>query len=433
LDGPETEAQWDECRKSLGEAGCTYLERHKECFELYGNDTSPGFMQVPNLEKSPNATLDKLDFGLAAGSNVTLFDHGASPDGREHSPGWCALMLLTSQCFSPGGTIGTTRWRGRWTTQTGKKPKGPGTSEHAPALEGGALHVIVRRENLLDTIHQNLLTKELVARIPRGRPVWERMPEGADDAGCQEIVSSYLGRLVPLSRAIKLEPGSRSFTLVDGLSYPKLPESREPWAPVQRRKNNDFAYTRIDLSRHPWRELGSVLMYSSSMKEGGPLTLIHLRERAENTEEIDLWTGGLSVDKAKVRDYGEWVFRLPVSLMGSTEIAKYQDGVELAMKGEWSLKKQGVYTYWKDLMVDKPSDLESKAASIYWAELDRNYRVLIDAANNPQKSIYDDWRKTIYRSMHYAYNLSCPHDTPRQIRAFARGQRSMRLPGKKSG
>jgi hypothetical protein len=192
------------------------LENRFDRFELFGERP---FLQVPSLERKRNAVCDKLDFGLSAGNNTTLYDQAAVPSGRSHESGWLALMLLTYQCFSPGGLIGENTWGG---VGTGR------TSEHAPCIEGSPQHLILRGDTLLHTLHLNLMTRKQIASLPNaewGEPVWDNPPTGS---GMQQgHATSYLSRLVPMPRAIRaqaqeLQPaffaGTRSRYIVDKLA-----------------------------------------------------------------------------------------------------------------------------------------------------------------------------------------------------------------------
>ncbi len=109
-------------------------------------------------------------------------------------------MLLTYQCFSPGGRIGVAEWNDAPTV-------GEGSSDHAPCVAGGMLHALLRGDSLLDTVHRNLMTRWQADRFfgerSWGKPVWEMMPERPDDSTAERnATSSYLGRLVPLARSI---------------------------------------------------------------------------------------------------------------------------------------------------------------------------------------------------------------------------------------
>jgi len=428
LDGPDDEEDWVACQSRIVPKALEYLDRNRDSFNLYAEGNEGAFLQVPNLEPTDNAVIDKLDFGLAAGNNATLFDHEANPAGRQLSQAWQALGLLTYQCFSSGGRIGVTRWHGVWTTKNGKKPKGSGTSEHAPCLDGGPLHTIVRSRNLGTTIHANLLSKEVVSDMPSpnwGLPVWEAMPSGASDSGL--LIDSYLGQLVPIARAIRLSPTSRKITICNGLSYPKFPETRMPSTTVVPKKDGSPAYLRIDLAKHPWRELASLLSASGSRMEGRALVLHHLRP--ESADIVDIWTGGLAADKGKVLDYAEWSFTLPLSMLGEVELQTYQKGTEMANNATNALGA-AVSTYCDDLKLTDPKTQQKKnvvATGLFWSRLDNRYGILIDTITERTGLLGKEWYHEVREALYAAFEQACPHETPRQIRAYAKGSQRLRL------
>ncbi len=418
LDGPEDEKEWFSAKNTLGKHVIIYLEKWKGAFELYG---SVPFLQAINIEPLDNATLDKLDFDLSAGNNSVLFDHEATPSGRSHPSEWCVLMLLTFQCFSPGGLIGTTLWGGNKTTKT---------SEHAPAIEGSMLHTYIRGENLLITVWMNLITKEMVGKFPGmtfGRPIWEdeNIQKGSVVAA-KDSTQSYLGRLVPLSRAVALDQEKNTFTLSNGLSYPKLPVQREPCATVVRRgtgNNEKDMYISVNLSRHPWRELMAVLSLKQTAMIGGAACLQHLFYI--KSDRVDIWTGGMAADKGKILDVAEWNFSLPVEMLNTSPLLIYEKGVELARKGESSLR--GAVKAWhKEMAVDSKNISYEKALVKYWAELDQHYLVLIHCVSESEP-LNQKWYSIIRRAMDSAFSEACPHTTPRQIQAFARAGKNLRL------
>ncbi len=418
LDGPEDEESWFVSRGRIIENVTAYLKQWHGVFDLYGKKP---FLQATHIEPLNNATLDKLDFNLSAGNNPTLYDHGADPSGRSHTASWCAMFLLTFQCFSPGGLIGTTSWGGKVTTRT---------SEHAPAIEGSSLHTFIRGEDLLTTIWMNLLTKTMVEALPGmtfGRPIWEnsKISKGDLDA-VSSSTESYLGRLVPLSRAIALHPGKLTFTLANGLAYPKLPAQREVAATVVRRgkgKNERDMYIAVNLSRHPWRELASVLSLKRALVAGGALCLTHLRHI--KSDRVDIWTGGMAADKGKILDVAGWNFSLPTELLNETELLIYEKGVDLARRGEFGMK-EAVKAWHLALAVDPKSISYEKAQIFYWSELDKRYEVLINCVNE-STSLDQKWFSVIRRTMDAAFSHACPHTTPRQILAFAKARQKLRL------
>jgi CRISPR system Cascade subunit CasA len=437
LDGPQDEDDWQGCRGRIIPAALDYLQRHRACFELFGEGA---FLQVPNLEENPKPLLDKLDFGTASNAS-TLYDHAAVPEGRLRSPAWSALMLLTFQCFSPGGTIGIARWNGKWTSSTGKD-KGPDSSENAPCLSGSPLHIILRGKDLIATIHMNLLSKALIRSLPNatwGHPCWESMPQGAGDPAVEDLSRSYLGRLVPLARAIKLRPGRRRITLANGMRYPKISEYREPGAIVimpRSEKKTEPMYLRLDPNKHPWRELCSILALDTNRAGGGALVLHHLT-RLERADTFDLWAGGLAANKAKLEDTAEWELSLPMKMIWSAALKKYENGVMLAKRGQRCLGN-AISEYFKDLKLTaftrsdtssraQRSRVIAKAGIWYWHALDARYIVLVEAAADPTRHLGDEWYEIVYSAMNRAYENACAHTNPRQLRAFAKGSQQLRL------
>jgi CRISPR system Cascade subunit CasA len=294
------------------------------------------------------------------------------------------------------------------------------------------MHLIVRGERLLDTLHYNLLTKEQVKSLPNtewGKPVWDTFPKSQGSESARVLTRSYLGRLVPLSRAILLNHESQDLTLVNGLSYPKLPASRETMAAVVvRGRGGDqrLAYIGIDLSRHPWRELESLLNLER-MEEigGGALALENIAKLSQPT--VDFWVGGMSANRGKIEDVAEWNLSLPLKLLYSAQIIKYQKGVGLAKQGDVSLRN-AVRAYAGYLKLDDKvsKGLRAKVNVAYWTTLDSDHKMLVDAACEPSAEL-EGWRSHLIRTMNGAYRDACPHETPRQIQAYALGQREIRI------
>jgi hypothetical protein len=116
LDGPEDEDDWRTCRERIVSKSLAYLESRCDRFELFGERP---FLQVKDLKLTLKMTLDKLDVGLAAGNNATLFDQAAYPHGRQHEPGWIALQLLTFLNYAGSHKVTENRWGGQPTGANG--------------------------------------------------------------------------------------------------------------------------------------------------------------------------------------------------------------------------------------------------------------------------------------------------------------------------
>jgi CRISPR system Cascade subunit CasA len=221
VEGPATYEDWCNLPKALPVAASSYLAKWRDCFDLWSEDKP--FLQLPGLrytqaDRKLNMA-SKLDFAAAAGSNSCLFDNSfdqAIP--RTYRDAELALRLLTYQCFSPGGLIGIVNWRGH---ASGMEKK----SEAALYGVDGAWHAIVQRPTLLHTLIFNLPTRAQVADqgwTNWGKALWEQMPQGYEDhAAICNATRSYLGRLIPLSRSILLNPDRKHLVLGNGLSYPR--------------------------------------------------------------------------------------------------------------------------------------------------------------------------------------------------------------------
>lgn len=410
LDGPTDDNEWKSCLPRIIPESLAYLEKWHDSFNLYGKNA---FLQPTGVIKVDNATLDKLDFGLSSGNNDKLFDHEAVPEGRTWPDHWCALMLLTYQNFSPGGLIGTTKWNN---VETSSK------SSHSPCIASSMLHSILIGNSVLATIHLNLLTKHKINTNPNmlwGVPIWEKPPKASEDAS----IYTFLGRLVPFSRNIHLSENSNNITLVDGLKYPILDIIREPMATVRLNNKNENTYVPVSLNRHPWRELVSILnMPFSGNKTGGFLALENLN--CAKIEQVDLWTGGLVADKAKLIDTAEWIFSLPLSAIGDSMLSNYEKGVELAKKAESTIYSS-TKSYSSDLNTD--NKFSSTAKTFFWSILDTKYEILMNASSSATKDDFMEWYKTILSAMKAAYDKTCPRITPRQIQAYAVGKNKLVL------
>ncbi len=465
LDGPADKDDWKACHSKIAPAALDYFRRWHKAFELLGD--GPRFLQVEGLKKpavkdndEEGNSVSKLDLALATGNNSTLFDNGGGSD-REFLPAHLALMLLTFQCFSPGGTIGVALWNGLptlgWSSYPAVKP---GQSNHAPCLPRSMLHSFLRGDTLADSVHLNLLGKYVVesafGQKKWGLPVWECLPKSPDDkTAIANATDTYLGRLVPISRAVRLENDGRSMLLANALTYPAYPEAREPSSTIIIR-NEDGQPTRAilggSLGRAPWRELHSLTVKRiGSDTPGGPLAL----ENLEPASSADLWIGALVTDKKKaalILDTVEAVFHIPAAMLDADRNSQrvYEEGVKHSERAEYRLYKaistyrlametseadlDGIYRRLASLKKterDRLRSLSAKATAQFWTDIEQAVSQLLDLAADPTqlgaKNEWHntDWGKAVWAAMRAAYEHACPHDTPRQMRAYALGMNTL--------
>jgi len=421
LDGPADESEWETCQPLIQPRVRDYLIKWKSAFELFGDGHR--FLQVPNLKPSKeddegNAAT-KLDLALATGNNSTLFDNFAGEERALHAAR-TAINLLTFQCFSPGGRIGVAKWNG-------KDTMGNGSSNHAPCTPSSMVHTFILGDSLLTTIQRNLLTKESsmynYGTDRWGKPVWE-MPckHDGDKAAQTNATQTYLGRLVPLSRAIRLHEGGLGLILANGLDYPIYPAFREATATIIKRKD-ELGVLPTSTARSLWRQLSAISVQRRAGTDAacGPLALSHVF----NSTDTTLWVGALVTDKAKIEDVVDSTYSLPSGMFTDLGRAAYEQGVAHAEEREGVLI-QAVKVYAVTLKLGTPAyDL---ARQQFWTRVEQHLTTLFDLARNP--NLVADlpnsaWGKAVAAAARDAYEQSCPRQTPRQIQAYALGLRKL--------
>lgn len=448
LDGPDDYDDWRDCRDRIRTAGPTYLELWKQAFDLFTNEQP--FLQTKDLEKpltkrganDDEKSASKLDIVLASGNNATLFDNSGGSQ-RSFGASELALMLVTFQCFSACGTIGVALWYGKPTIGWNSYPTvRPGQSAHAPCLSGNMLHAYVRGRDLLDTLCSNIITKEQAGRIygpdSWGRPIWEFMPtDPMDKDAVHNATKTYLGRLIPLSRAVRLQNEGHSVVLANGLEYPAYPEWRDAAATIvtgtdSLKKEQSRRAISASLEKSLWRELHALTVIGAEKDgNGGPLALRNL----PGDKDFDLWAGGLiAAGNGKLIDTVESVFHVPSAMLNEPSQKVYEEGVQLAERVGSRLRR-AVSAYHKELgdnldrseMRTRRNRIQAKATSRFWTEIENAVPQLLVIAEQPSalglKGQWGstEWSKGIWRTARRAYEHACPNGTPRQMRAYSLG------------
>ncbi|WP_308599303.1 type I-E CRISPR-associated protein Cse1/CasA [uncultured Desulfovibrio sp.] len=438
---PEDYDAWEGLRETLPQAVPDYLGQWRDAFGLF-HPQKP-FLQVAGLcSASASGELtpcSKLDFSLATGSNSTLFDHAALAE-RTFAPEWLALNLLTYQMFSLGGLIGSVRW--------GDKTTGRSSCD-GPCAPGSMLHTFLRRDALLDTIHANLLSEEELHDYQRlgegwqGRPLWERPPRDLDDApAIRNATETFLGRMVPLTRAVLLSHDGGGMVLGDGLAFPSYTSPQRPFPPevtatviVGVKKDARFL-----LGAQPdkaiWRQLAALTVKRHGDGVGGCAALAHCHEG----QGTDLVVCGLSRDQADVVDVVESVFHVPGAMFQTEGHTLYEgevvraeniagglgDAVERYRRlvdGGWEARlklagpKKG----------GELARLKAQAFRCYWTAVETGLSLLWDMVRTCGSEAFVPaqraWWAHLERSARAAYAAACGKDTERQMRAYVTGRR----------
>ena len=421
LDGPADEDAWEQCQPLIQPRVRAYLDTWRGSFELFGD--GPRFLQLPNLqpgkESDEGNAATKLDLALATGNNSTLFDNFAGA-ARTQQAARSAVNLVAFQCFAPGGRIGVARWNGRETA-------GKGSSNHAPCTPSSMVHTFLLGGSLLHTMHLNLLSRETVTdsigQNRWGQPGWELPVKNTEDqAAIANAALTYLGRLVPLSRAVRLDDTGATIILANGLDYPIFPAFREPTATIIKRKDKaELTVLPSSTSRSLWRQLAAVSVRRRSAADVtcGPLALTH----AGSSGNTVLWVGALVTDKAKIEDVIESSYSLPPGMFTESGRAAYEKGVAHAEEREGMLI-QAVKAYANSLKVAAPA--YDRARQSFWTHVEQHVSSLIDLARNTDLAAdlpNCAWGKAVQSAAYAAFEQSCPRQTPRKIEAYAHGLR----------
>lgn len=412
--GPErlknTEA-WESAKGNVGEVVTAYLRKWHGRFFLYG---PKAFLQPDDLKPCGDGTpCSKLIFSLASGNNATLFDHDALQPNRLLPDAMLAIGLCVFQNFSAAGRSSICEWS-QMQTQPSVKA--------APCREKSMLFTLLCGETLLESIWMNLLTEDWVVQdlcATWGIPAWEL--EDLSRTSTVSLSKTLCGRLVPLSRAIKLTKGCPSFILGEAVQYPQFPDWREPMATVKKvgKENEEtFTYVSVDPSRMPWRDLSSILTLNNQIRSAtsSALALRHLKS-LEEFKGFTLWTGGLQVSQAKELDAIEWKTSLTVEELEESFLQSYSKAIQYADEQNVRLRN-AIKSYAKHINCGDANRFTSIATQYFWDILALPTHQLYLGSKE-----YDicDWKERLYQVAKEVYQTACPIGNARQVEAYAQG------------
>lgn len=460
LDGPMDYDEWCAVPKRLPEAVHKYLMDWRGSFELFHQEKP--WLQIKDLKGVEKSAEDHgkmspvalLNSELATGNNSTLFDHQGSAQRRMVGPGQLALNLLTFQNFSSGGGAPVAQWNQKKTSQVG--------NPDAPCLSQSMAHCLIRGGSLSATVHLNLPTydrigmvykeysydkkekKDLYAEVKMGKPVWESFPTSAEDSvSIKNATRTYLGRLVPVSRWVRLIENSDQMYCCNGFKYDTYKDGfpAEPTAAVRLITKKDKKGTEsverrvvgVSPSRSTWRELSALLAKRAADGLGGPLAM----ENVPHNTVYDFHVCAMTRNQASMDIAVESVFHVTPAFQSN--LALYSDEVERAEKASRQLRR-AVETYRTNVDADWTprvkrtqardqgalrNRLAQAAFLFYWTAVENNLTLLmghLDAVGTDAAlSTREDWRKMLFAKAYESYRTVCGQETPRQIRAFAKG------------
>ncbi len=462
LDGPKDYDEWCEVPNRLPEAALSYLTHWKDSFELF-HEEKP-WLQVAELQgingSGKTSPVALLDFELATGNNSTLIDHAGQKNKRVIPIERTVLNLLTFQNFSSGGGSPIAQWKTVKTSQVG--------NPDAPCLSQSMAHCIFRGKSLSETIHLNLPTFEIIASVYKtftsdkkkgdsysdinlGLPVWEFFPEAPDNNSekVKNATETYIGRLAPISRWIRLIQGSNQMYCCNGFKYITYRDgfAAEPTAATRLitkkdkkgAKTSERRVVSVEPNRALWRELSALLIQRNANGLGGPLAI----ENLSYDTEFDFQVCAMTRDQASMDITIESVFHITPAFQA--HLPSYQDEVigggknigaegyarqlRLAMEdyritldNDWRPRINRTQAKAQNALKDK---LAQAAFLSYWTAVERNLPLLmahIEAIGTEAAiSTRNAWRHMLSKAAREAYKIACGQETPRQIHAFVKG------------
>jgi len=453
LDGGPTEDDWNDCIDEISQVSSSYLKEWKGSFNLF--DKKKPFLQISDLKpfnKEPTPTT-KLNFSLATGNNTTLFDHAGinvikDVPSRLLEESNLVVSMLSFNNFSLSGLYPQVKWDDKSTSKSGVKD--------APCAPQSMLHFFVRKRTVIETLHANILSQEQIADRYKeniGVPIWECFPSSpSDEKAIKNATQTYIGRLVPLSRWLKILPDRNTMLMGDGFVYPVYPEFKEATSVevVSTLRNNQELKILGCKTTTPWRELYAITTKRITDRNniGGPAAI----ENQPQSESYDLHVLALKRDNASILDTVESILHVPDYFSISEECrAAYTDGIK---KAEIKADKldESIQKYLSFLMPDmveivkkgikrkklkkKESEkyrnikgrVKNKYLTHYWTLIEKQRHLLMHyisllgtEQDQEREEAKKAWLKAINHAAKETYQTLCSQESPRQMRAYVAG------------
>ncbi|SFB96979.1 CRISPR system Cascade subunit CasA [Marinospirillum celere] len=427
---PKDEIEW----KALGAEGLAkrclaYLDQWHDRFYLYGEKP---FLQVPAIRPAKvqpyGAVLPEVSTG-----NTTVLNQ--SQVQRALDDGDKGLLLLTLMGFALSGkkTDNSIILSAGYTGKKNDKGK-PSTGKPGPSVAHmGLLHNFLMGESIQETIWLNLFSLKQVSQMniyPEGvgTAPWEAMPEGEDCTQAWKLKRSLIGRLLPLCRFCLLTEDGLHYS--EGIAHPGYKEGViDPSVAINNSGKEPKALW-VDPEKRPWRELTALLGFLGQSETQGfqSWQLRNGLERARDvTEAFSIWSGGLRVSSNAGEQYAsgsddfvESLVWIQAEILGEQWFSHLKiemdslDGLARNLYGrvQGFLKEQTV----------EGGKIAPQATQLFWQLCEREFQALVDHCEPTEEAALErqKLRRRFASYVHQAYDKFCPHDTARQLDAWAK-------------
>lgn len=421
---PKDDEDWKRLgMKGMAEKSLSYLNEKKDCFWLYGEKP---FLQMPAIKDAAKQSFGAVSASVATGNTTVLLQ---SQVEQEKTDAEKALLIVELGNFALGGkkTDNTVVLTKGYSGKNNDKGK-PGTGKPGPSLGFlGFLHSFLVGSTVLESLWLNLITKEQIHSTPHltngtGIVPWEKMPSGEDCTRARELKTTYLGRLVPLSRFALLDNDGLHYS--EGIFYPgyaqgvfdlstgvdfSAAKARALWANTEKR---------------PWRQLTSLLAFLANEKKDS-YECYQLRfglSRARSAlDKVGIWSGGLRVSSnageqyaSGTDDFVESEFFLETSWLGEEWFLRLK--AEMTIIEELAKNVYGCTMGYFKQQLTEGKDQAAQSTNLFWQLTENHFQELINACgNNTSEAMHPLFAKAAIK----AYDTYCPKDTARQMDAWA--------------
>jgi len=425
---PEDDADWAGLRPSgLAEKCLKYLDKWHDRFFLYGEKP---FLQMPTIKAAAIQPFGAVLPEVSTGNTTVLTQSQVEKTLTDADK---ALLVVQLMGFGLGGkktdnsVVLTSGYQGK-SNDKGK----PSTGKPSASIGFlGFLHNFLQGDFLQESLWLNLLTQQQVSALSiysrgLGTAPWQQMPVGESCAVAEDLKSSLLGRLLPLSRFCLLAEDGVHYS--EGLAHPGYKEGVVDTSVSVDFSAKDPKAIWVDPEKRPWRLLTALLSFFSQSNNNGfdcyQLRLT-LPRALSHVQMLGLWSGGLRVSSnageqyvAGSDDFVESVIQLNSAILGEIWFSNLQ----LEMDG---LDKLSKIVYGATLAFFKNQNMEGKgqaaqASNLFWQLCERRFQELVDACGDAEKA--HAMRPVFAGFVHKSYDTHCPKDTARQLDAWAKNR-----------
>ncbi|MBQ6108979.1 MAG: type I-E CRISPR-associated protein Cse1/CasA, partial [Thermoguttaceae bacterium] len=412
------------------------------------DETHP-FLQFTQLRDQPadpkKINPNALSLPISSGNTTILTQWNV---GKEPTDAELTRLILCGSCYGMGGGKYDFKLKVDQNFQKREEGKKSKDSAFPGTLTGtkGYLHTFMLGKNLWETILLNLLTEDelhdLLPMMKLGQPFWESMPTGEKDT---KYRPSYMGTLFPMDKFFCLlneQNGKQRLQMTEGIQYsskapkepkktkaPKAPPHWDPGITIYSITKDNYATLWCDPNLAPWRQLPALLEFMAAPKSKYkyPAFVIQGLSKFEEHNKVTsfgLWVGGVAVSNKSgeqyvsgQNDYVDSDFLIPMNWFNDTNsFDRFTKFVE-SIKFYSECLEAAVNAYFKSLK-DNRNKLGGIATRLFWEKMALLAQSIISLSEEKDqekiKAKKIEWMK-LARS---CYDEFCPHETPRQMRAY---------------